>query len=96
MDTFGLPADSDHAVITRGGGSFIGLWMGPSYSQISGTVLQILVLFRFFAFANVAGCGIMLGTEKQKPMALAGLAEALANLALSIALVHRFGVFGVA
>ena len=34
------------------GKTFIGLWMGPQYREISGTVLQILLVSQFFGIAN--------------------------------------------
>jgi O-antigen/teichoic acid export membrane protein len=78
------------------GPSFIGLWMGPQYGQISGKVLIILASALFFSYANRTAAAIAFGTEKHKTMALWSLGEGFTNLALSIALVHWYGIYGVA
>jgi O-antigen/teichoic acid export membrane protein len=82
-------------LITRGS-SFIGLWMGPQYSHISGTVLVILSVPLFFSFANQTAAAIAFGIEKHKTMALWAVGEGIANLTLSIILVHWYGIYGVA
>jgi len=82
-------------LITRGS-SFIGLWMGPQYSHISGIVLIILSVPLFFFFANQTAAAIAFGIEKHKTMALWAIGEGIANLALSIILVHWYGIYGVA
>jgi O-antigen/teichoic acid export membrane protein len=78
------------------GSSFIGLWMGPQYSHISGIVLVILSVPLFFFFANQTAAAIAFGIEKHKTMALWAIGEGIANLALSIILVHWYGIYGVA
>jgi O-antigen/teichoic acid export membrane protein len=82
-------------LITRGS-SFIGLWMGPQYSHVSGIVLIILCVPLFFFFANQAAAAIAFGIEKHKTMALWAIGEGIANLTLSIILVHWYGIYGVA
>jgi O-antigen/teichoic acid export membrane protein len=78
------------------GSSFIGLWMGPQYSHSSGTVLIILSIGMFFMFANRAAGSIAFGIEKHKTGALWGIGEGVANLTLSVILVHWYGLYGVA
>ena len=78
------------------GGTFIGLWMGPSFAQLSGQVLAILALPLLFYSGSHAMGGIMIGVGKHKPMAIAMLVEAVANLALSLALLPRLGILAVA
>ena len=78
------------------GSSFIGLWMGPQYSHSSGTVLVILSIPLFFAFANQTPAAIAFGMEKHKTMAWWSIGEGIANLTLSIILVHWYGIYGVA
>jgi O-antigen/teichoic acid export membrane protein len=78
------------------GSSFIGLWMGPSYSELSGHVLWILsVPWLFGAGASVVAAG-MLGIGQHKRVVPFALAEGLGNLVLSIALVKSMGILGVA
>ncbi|MGA7158724.1 MAG: oligosaccharide flippase family protein [Acidobacteriaceae bacterium] len=78
------------------GPSFIGLWMGPQYSHQSGIVLIILCVPLFFSYANRTAGAIAFGIEKHKMGALWAISEGVANLTLSIILVHWYGIYGVA
>lgn len=78
------------------GGSFIGLWMGPAYAAPSGHVLAILALPLMLHGAAHGMGGIMLAIGKHKPMIPAMLIEAIANLAISVALIRSMGIAGVA
>lgn len=78
------------------GPSFIGLWMGPQYSHQSGIVLIILCIPLFFSYANKTAGAIAFGIEKHKMGALWAIGEGVANLTLSIILVHWYGIYGVA
>jgi O-antigen/teichoic acid export membrane protein len=76
--------------------TFIGLWMGQQYVPISGRVLQILLVAQVFVIANSTSINIAFGLSKHRPFAFWSGAEAIANLALSILLVKRIGLYGVA
>jgi len=78
------------------GHTFIRLWMGEQYAQPSGTVMQILLLSVVFSSANTTSGGIVYGMEKHKRIALWGIIESVLNLSLSIILVRRIGIYGVA
>jgi len=78
------------------GHTFIRLWMGEQYAQPSGTVMQILLLSLVFSSANTTSAGIVYGMEKHKRIALWGIIESVLNLSLSIILVRRIGIYGVA
>jgi peptidoglycan biosynthesis protein MviN/MurJ (putative lipid II flippase) len=78
------------------GGNFIGLWMGPQYARTSGTVLAILATVLFVAVLNNAAGPIAFGVEKHKTVAKWAIAEAVANLTLSVILAHFVGIYGVA
>lgn len=78
------------------GPSFIGLWIGAQYSHTSGTVLVILCTALLFSFANRAAGSIAFGIEMHKKIAIWAIGEGVANLALSIILVRRYGIYGVA
>ncbi|HEV2710980.1 MAG TPA: flippase [Edaphobacter sp.] len=78
------------------GKTFIGLWMGHQYSEISGTVLQILMISQFFNLANTTASSVMMAIEKHKTVAKWALIEAGGNLCLSIVLVKMIGIYGVA
>jgi O-antigen/teichoic acid export membrane protein len=78
------------------GESFIGLWMGPQYAERSGEVLGVLALTLLFWAANSVTSGSLLGLSKHRPLVPALLAEGVLNLVLSIYLVRRIGILGVA
>jgi len=78
------------------GASFIGLWMGPEYVEQSGKVLWILSWTLLFWAANSVTAGSLLGMSKHRPLVPALMAEGVLNLALSIFLVKRMGIYGVA
>jgi O-antigen/teichoic acid export membrane protein len=78
------------------GQTFIQLWMGEEYAHTSGTVLKILLVAQIFSIANFTSGNIAFGLAKHKPFALSVLCEALANLTLSVFLVRRMGIYGVA
>ena len=78
------------------GRTFISLWMGPQYARISGTVLIILGTALIFSQANNTAFAIAFGTERHKVLAKWAIAEGVANLTLSVILVHWLGLYGVA
>ena len=78
------------------GKAFVGLWMGPQYSQISGTVIQILLVGQFFTIANLTAGAIMFATNRHRPVAKWASVEAALNLLLSLILVRTVGIYGVA
>ena len=93
--TLGIALPISLALVVRGK-TFIGLWMGPQYSQIAGTVLQILIISQFFGVADGTAGSIMVAIDKHKPVAKSAVIEAVLNLGLSILLVKTIGVYGVA
>jgi O-antigen/teichoic acid export membrane protein len=78
------------------GETFISLWMGAQYAHPSGTVLRILLLSLIVCTGSAASGGIVYGMEKHKRLAKWAVLEAAANLGLSIFLVRRIGIYGVA
>ncbi len=93
--TLGIALPISFALALRGK-TFIGLWIGPQYSEISGTVLQILIISQFFGIADGTAASIMMAIDKHKPIAQWAVFEALLNLGLSIFLVKTIGIYGVA
>ena len=83
-------------VLMTRGNTFIGLRMGPQYAHVSGNILIILAASSFFAYANRIAVSIAFGIEKHKQSAIWAIGEGVANLALSIILVQRLGIYGVA
>jgi len=83
------------ALIFRGK-TFISIWMGPQYGVISETVLRILMISLFFSMADSTAGAIMMAIDKHKPVARWAVYEAVLNLGLSIILVRKVGLYGVA
>jgi O-antigen/teichoic acid export membrane protein len=78
------------------GGTFIRLWMGAEYAETSSRVLRVLLIAWIFICANSCSGNISYGLSRHKPAAIWTTAEAIANFALSILLVKRWGLIGVA
>jgi len=78
------------------GHTFIGLWMGTSYADLSGRVLTILSLPWLIGSGGSIVGAVMLGISKHKNVVPVAAAEGLSNLALSVGLIHSYGIIGVA
>ncbi len=78
------------------GTSFIQLWMGAEYGVQSGRVLWILALALIFVAGDQVATSIVMGIGKYRLMVIVVCVEALCNVVLSIALVRRMGIAGVA
>jgi O-antigen/teichoic acid export membrane protein len=83
------------AVFLTLGRNFIALWMGPGYSQ-SFAVLVILTIAMLAHFLEMPAHTVLLGLSKHRVVALFTIIQGLLNIALSIVLVRRLGVVGVA
>jgi O-antigen/teichoic acid export membrane protein len=70
-------------------------WMGPGFDG-SLVPLYVLAMAGLFLVGRGPLGYILLGTGRHRLVAFVSLGEALANLALSIALVRRYGLLGVA
>lgn len=79
------------------GPAFLRWWVGPEYRDEMGLVLRVL-LVSFLAFLPVRGVALpmLMGMGRQGRPALALLVMGALNLALSVALVGRYGLLGVA
>lgn len=78
------------------GPRFIGLWMGSQYAQPSGQILRILLISMIAIAGNRVAANVVFGLGQHKPFALWQSCEAAANLTLSIYLVRKIGIVGVA
>lgn len=78
------------------GQTFITIWVGPQFGEISGTILQILLISQFFTIANATAGQIAYGTGKHRSVAIAASIEAVLNLTLSLIFVRKIGMTGVA
>jgi O-antigen/teichoic acid export membrane protein len=76
-------------------GPLLTLWVGREYAQYAPIVI-ILTLASMLEVSSWPGGTILQGIARHQGFAVTSLCAALANLALSILLVRRFGLVGVA
>jgi O-antigen/teichoic acid export membrane protein len=69
--------------------------MGPAYAS-SATYLAVLTIPQFTSVAQYASAFVLAGIAKHRPLAFLMLAEAIVNLVLSVVLVQKMGLLGVA
>jgi O-antigen/teichoic acid export membrane protein len=77
------------------GRSFLYLWVGKEF-EAAVPVLSILAISYMFALSQAPGIGLMYALNKHRYYAAATMAEAIANVLLSILLAPRYGIIGVA
>ena len=78
------------------GGAFIALWMGEKYKELCETVLIILFVNLFFQGPQQISYSILQGLARQKYYSYVSMGVSIVNLILSIILVQRWGIVGVA
>jgi O-antigen/teichoic acid export membrane protein len=78
------------------GTSFIHIWMGPRFADRSGMVLVILAVGQLVSCTQFAGGHILFGLSKHRMNLSWTFIEAALNLGFTLALVHRYGILGVA
>jgi O-antigen/teichoic acid export membrane protein len=74
---------------------FILRWMGPDYLD-SYHVLAILTIGLIFGTIQIAPISMLFGISRHKFYAIVMLAEGAANILLSIILIRKFGIVGIA
>jgi O-antigen/teichoic acid export membrane protein len=77
------------------GRDFLRLWVGPSLES-SAPTLVVLVLGMLASSIQATASMVLLALERQRVMAFVAVGEALANVALSVALATQLGIVGVA
>jgi O-antigen/teichoic acid export membrane protein len=77
------------------GPSLVSTWMGPDFADAVGP-LYVLAMTGVVLVAQGPLGNVLLATGRHRLVAFASLGEALANLALSVLLVRRYGLMGVA
>jgi O-antigen/teichoic acid export membrane protein len=77
------------------GRQFITLWMGRDYI-FSATILSVLTIPQFTSMPQYSSSLILASMARHKALAYMVLAEGIVNLALSIVLVQKMGIIGVA
>jgi O-antigen/teichoic acid export membrane protein len=78
------------------GKSVIEVWVGAKYVPVAYTVLVLLIVADSSQMAQSASGKILYGMARHRTLAFVWLAEGVANLILSIWLLHDYGVIGVA
>ena len=78
------------------GKAFINLWMGSEYGLVCGPVLIILVFSQFIELPQLISRAVLFGISKHKYMSFISITTAVVNLLLSILLISKFGIIGVA
>ena len=78
------------------GSSFIGLWMGSAYADLAGRVLFVLSLLLWTYPARQVLGSTLVGLNRHRVLVPIQIAEAIANLGLSVVLVRPLGIVGVA
>jgi O-antigen/teichoic acid export membrane protein len=75
--------------------AFLGVWVGAAYADYAHLV-AILTLASLIVTSQWPAGAILQGMARHRLLAVTSTCTALANLALSIALLHPFGLTGVA
>jgi O-antigen/teichoic acid export membrane protein len=88
-----LPVAASFVVL---GEEFIRLWMGLEFAGPSSEVLAVLAVATFLAAPQYVFSSVLYGMSRHRIIAVLRVAEAVANLVLSIALVKTLGLVGVA
>lgn len=78
------------------GSTFIGLWMGPAYTSLSGRVLQVLTIGLIPAASFSVPWAVTFGIGRHRALVPVYFIVAVTNLGLSIALIKPLGIVGVA
>ena len=78
------------------GERFIGLWMGAEYAAPAGQVLMFLAVGHLVGVPYYTISGVLYGLGRHHVVAYSRLFEGAVNLALSVLLIKRYGLAGVA
>jgi O-antigen/teichoic acid export membrane protein len=78
------------------GPGFLALWLKKPWVAESGRLLLVMLPGYYIALLTGPAAGLLVGEGKMRGLTLLTVVEALTNLALSIALIFRLGILGVA
>jgi O-antigen/teichoic acid export membrane protein/glycosyltransferase involved in cell wall biosynthesis len=78
------------------GRSLITLWVGPELAVSATPVLLVLALGELLPMSQWVTNSLILGKERHRLVALAGVVENVTAVALALGLVGRYGIVGVA
>ncbi|SYZ74138.1 putative Undecaprenyl-diphospho-oligosaccharide flippase [Candidatus Zixiibacteriota bacterium] len=74
---------------------FIRLWMGPGYDE-SAAILKLLIVPAAVYLPNAIGNSVLYAIERHRTILYINLGEGIINLGLTIYLVQKIGIIGVA
>jgi O-antigen/teichoic acid export membrane protein len=78
------------------GDTFIDIWMGEAYGQTAGLVLAVLATGYLIGLPYFTISGVLYGLGRHRIIAWSRLVEGGAKLALSVLLIRKYGLVGVA
>ena len=78
------------------GEQFINIWMGPEYGRPAGQILAILAVGHLIGLPYYTISGVLYGLGRHHVVAYSRIGEGAANLTMSIVLVQKLGLIGVA
>jgi len=78
------------------GSRFIYIWMGAEYAGPAGVVLAVLSVGHLIGLPYYTISGVLYGLGRHRVVAMSRIFEGVVNVALSIALITRYGLVGVA
>jgi O-antigen/teichoic acid export membrane protein len=88
-----LPVGASYIIV---GKEFLSLWFSNKYSLECYPVLAILTFGIIAHVCHFASVQVLQGLARHRVAAYVSISEAIANIALSIILVHKYGIVGVA
>ncbi len=78
------------------GDAFIELWIGNKYAALSGKILAILAIGKIFQISQLSTETALKGISKHKNLSFIRIAESAAVIVLSLVLVKKYELIGVA
>lgn len=78
------------------GPQFIGLWMGPEFTDLAGRILRVIAIPLIVLSGYQVVTAAMLGVGKHGKLIPVFIAEAALNVVLSVVWVRKYGVLGTA
>lgn len=78
------------------GDAFLEVWMGPKYAVICTPILLVLFTCQMIKSPQLISYSVLQGTGKHKNFAYIKILVSAANLLLSIAMIQKYGLMGVA
>lgn len=78
------------------GDHFVSIWMGPSYAEKCSAILAIMFFTQLIKGPQLLSYAILLGTAKHRLFSYYNIGFSILNLILSIILIQRYGLIGVA